>query len=247
MLTGKVAVVTGGTRGIGRAVVEKFLRNHAHVVLCGSRQATADRAVDELKTVDPSWYVEGIAPDLTRYESVKGAFQSVLERHGHIDILVNNAGVSSREPFAEYTPELFRRVMALNVESVFHCTRAVYEAMAAQGGGVILNTGSMVTKSGQPSGMAYPAGKAAVDGLTVSLARELGPLGIRVNAVAPGIVDTDMTHSVPPEVLAPLTARIPLRRIADPGEIAGAFLFLASPAAAYITGEILHVDGGAFI
>ena len=84
MLTGKVAVVTGGTRGIGRAVVEKFLRNHAHVVLCGSRQATADRAVDELKTVDPSWYVEGIAPDLTRYESVKGAFQSVLERHGHI-------------------------------------------------------------------------------------------------------------------------------------------------------------------
>lgn len=245
MLTGKVAIVTGGTRGIGRAIVEKFLENHATVVLCGSRQETADKAVDALKAIDPTWNVEGIAPDLTSYESVKGAFQSVLDRHGHIDILANNAGVSSSEPFAEYTPELFHRVMALNIDSVFNCCRAVYDAMAAQGAGVILNTSSMVAKHGQPSGVAYPASKFAVNGLTLSLARELGPKGIRVNAVAPGITNTDMMKAVPKEVIAPLAAQIPLRRIGEPEDIANAFLFLASPAASYITGEILYVDGKA--
>ena len=244
MLTGKVAVVTGGTRGIGFAVARKFLENHAHVVLCGSRQKTADKAVDALKAVDPTWTVEGIAPDLTKYASVKGAFQSVLDRHGHIDILVNNAGVSSSEPFAEYTPELYRRVMELNIDSVFHCTRAVYDAMVRQGGGVILNTGSMVTKRGQPAGAAYPTSKYAVNGLTVSLARELGPQGIRVNAVAPGITDTDMVRSLPRETVAALSARVPLGRVGRPEDAAGVFLFLASPAAAYINGEIIYVDGG---
>ncbi len=243
MLTGKVAIVTGGTRGIGRAVVRTFLEQHAEVVLCGSRQKTADRAVEELKAVNPTWYVEGIAPDLTKYESVKGAFQSVLNRHGHIDILVNNAGVSSAEPFSEYTPELYRRVMALNVDSVFHCARAVYDAMVKQGGGVILNTSSTMAGRGQSAGVAYPASKAAVNGLTLSLARELGPKGIRVNAVAPGITDTDMVRSLPKGAVEPLTARIPLGRAAKPEEIAGAYLFLASSAASYITGEILYVDG----
>lgn len=245
MLKGKVAIVTGGTRGIGYAIVEKYLENHAAVVLCGSRQETADKAVAQLKAARPDYPVEGIAPDLADYESVKAAFDGVRERYGRIDILVNNAGVSSSEPLSAYTPELFRKVMSLNVDAVFCCIRAVYDAMAAQGSGCILNTSSMVSRYGQPRGVAYPTSKAAINGLTLSLARELGPMGIRVNAVAPGVTNTDMMKAVPQEVITPLINQIPLRRIGEPEDLANAFLFLASDAAAYITGEILHVDGQA--
>ena len=245
MLKGKVAIVTGGTRGIGYAIVEKYLENHAAVVLCGSRQETADKAVASLKAKNPDWNVEGIAPDMLEYESIKAAFDGVRERKGRIDILVNNAGLSSSEPLSAYTPELFRKIMGLNVDAVFYCIRAVYDAMAAQGGGCIINTSSMVSRYGQPSGVAYPTSKFAVNGLTLSLARELGPQGIRVNAVAPGITNTDMMKAVPESVIKPLIGQIPLRRIGEPEDLANAFLFLASDAAAYITGEILHVGGQA--
>ena len=135
--------------------------------------------------------------------------------------------------------------MGLNVDAVFYCIRAVYDAMAAQGGGCIINTSSMVSRYGQPSGVAYPTSKFAVNGLTLSLARELGPQGIRVNAVAPGITNTDMMKAVPESVIKPLIGQIPLRRIGEPEDLANAFLFLASDAASYITGEILHVGGQA--
>ena len=245
MLNGKIAVVTGGTRGIGYAIVEKYLANHATVILCGSRQETADKAVAQLKAQNPDWPVEGIAPDLGNYDSVKAAFDGIAERYGRIDILVNNAGMSSSTPLADYTPELFRKVMALNVDAAFYCILAVQGTMTAQGSGCIINTSSMVSRDGQPSGVAYPASKAAVNGMTLSLARELGPKGIRVNAVAPGITNTDMMQAVPKEVIAPLINQIPLRRIGEPEDLANAFLFLASDAASYITGEVLHVDGRA--
>lgn len=243
MLKDQVAIITGGTRGIGYAIVETYLENHAAVVLCGSRQETADKAVAALKAKNPAWQVEGIAPDLTDYNSVKEAFQGVQDRYGRIDILVNNAGLSSSDPLSAYTPEMFRKVMALNVDAVFYCIRAVYDAMAAQKSGCIINTSSVVSRFGQPSGVAYPTSKFAVNGLTLSLARELGPQGIRVNAVAPGITNTDMMKAVPESVITPLINQIPLRRIGEPEDLANAFLFLASPAASYITGEILHVGG----
>ena len=208
-------------------------------------RTTADKAAAEIKAVHPDWSVEGIAPDLQDYESIRAAFQGVAERHGRIDILVNNAGMSSSEPLASYTPELFHKVMALNVDAVFYCIRAVYDIMAAQGDGCIINTSSMVSKYGQPSGVAYPTSKFAVNGMTLSLARELGPKGIRVNAVAPGITNTDMMQAVPKEVIEPLIGQIPLRRIGEPEDIANAFLYLASPAASYITGQVIHVDGQA--
>ena len=245
MLMEKYALITGASRGIGRAIVEKYLENHATVVLCGSRQETADKAAAEIKAAHPDWSVEGIAPDLQDYESIRSAFQGVAERHGRIDILVNNAGMSSSDPLSAYTPELFHKVMSLNVDAVFYCIRAVYDAMEAQGSGCILNTSSMVSRYGQPKGVAYPASKAAINGMTLSLARELGPKGIRVNAVAPGITNTDMMRAVPQEVIAPLAAQIPLRRIGEPEDLANAFLFLDSDTAAYITGEIIHVDGQA--
>ncbi len=245
MLNGKVAIVTGGTRGIGYAIVEKYLENHATVILCGSRPETAEKAVSKLKAANPDWPVEGISPDLGNYEAVKAAFDGVREKYGRIDILVNNAGMSSSTPLSDFTPELFRKIMALNVDAAFYCTLAVADAMAAQGSGCILNTSSMVSRDGQPSGVAYPTSKAAINGMTLSLARELGPKGIRVNAVAPGITNTDMMQAVPKELIDPLIKQIPLRRIGEPEDLANAFLFLASDAASYITGEVLHVDGRA--
>ncbi len=243
LLKGKVAVITGGSRGIGYATVETFLKEGARVVLCASREETADKAVEQLTEAMPEAQVEGIWPKLSVYDEVKTAFEQIKEKYGRIDILVNNAGMSDSTPFLKYTDETFDKVMDLNVKSVYNCSRVVSEWMKEQGGGVILNTSSMVSLYGQPAGMAYPTSKFAVNGMTLSLARELGPFGIRVNAVAPGIIYTDMMKAVPKEVIDPMIAQIPLRRIGQPEDIANAFAFLASKKASYITGVVLSVDG----
>ena len=243
LLKDKIAIVTGGSRGIGYATVEAFLAEGATVVLCGSRQESADKAVAALKEKDPQAKVEGLWPNLSDYDAVKAAFDAVAEKYGRIDILVNNAGVSDATKFDAYTAEKFDQVMDLNVKAVFNCTKAVVPHMEAQGSGVILSTSSMVSIYGQPSGLAYPTSKFAVNGMTLSLARELGPKGIRVNAVAPGVTYTDMMRAVPKEYIDPLVAQIPLRRIGQPEDIANAFTFLASEKASYITGVVLRVDG----
>lgn len=239
----KVAIVTGGSRGIGFATVKKFLEEGATVVLTASRKETAEKAVTQVKESCPDTKVEGIWPDLSSLESVKESFAKIHEKYGRIDILVNNAGMSDSAPFTNYTEDLFEEVMDLNVKGVFHASRAVVDYMVEQGSGVILSTSSMVSISGQAAGVAYPTSKFAVNGFTISLARELGPKGIRVNAVAPGITETDMMKAVPKEVIDPLIAQIPLRRLGQPEDIANAFTFLASDEASYITGVILSVDG----
>ena len=242
-LRNKVAIVTGGSRGIGLATVERFLQEGAVVYLTASTQANADKAVEALREKYPGARVEGMAPNLTQLASVRESFGRIVEKFGRIDILVNNAGVSERTPFEKYTEEDFDRVMDLNVKGVFTASRIAAEYMSGQGSGVILTTSSMVSIYGQPSGFAYPASKFAVNGMTLSLARELGPKGIRVNAVAPGITETDMMKAVPKEVIEPMIANIPLRRLGQPEDIANALVFLASEEASYITGVVLSVDG----
>lgn len=242
-LQGKVAIITGGSRGIGRAVAEAFLREGASVAVTASNEANAAKAEEGLRQSFPDSGVMGISPDLGNLEDVRAAFAQVLERFGRVDILVNNAGVSDSTPFQNYTEEQFDKVMNLNVKGVFNATRAIVDTMVEQGSGVILNTSSMVSRYGQPSGLAYPTSKFAVNGLTLSLARELGPKGIRVNAVAPGITETDMMKAVPKSMIDPLIAQIPLRRLGQPEDIANAFVFLASEEASYITGVVLNVDG----
>ena len=242
-LKNKVAIITGGSRGIGFATADKFLQEGATVIITASSQDSADKAVAQLQQKHPQATVAGISPDLAKLDSVRQAFREVSATYGCVDILVNNAGVSESTPFIEYTEETFDKVMDLNVKGVFNTTRAAAECMIARGSGVILSTSSMVSISGQPSGFAYPASKFAVNGLTVSLARELGPRGIRVNAVAPGITETDMMKAVPKEVIDPMIQRIPLRRLGQPEDIANAFTFLASDEASYITGVVLSVDG----
>lgn len=243
MLKGKIAVVTGGTRGIGYSIVKKYLENGAKVVLFGSRAETVEKALASLKEENTDWEVSGDYPNLKDAASVEAAILKVKEKYGRIDILVNNAGVSDSKPIGDYTAEHFTNIMQLNVNAIINTVMPTVKIMKEQGGGCILNTSSMVSICGQPSGVAYPTSKSAVNGLTWSLARELGPSGIRVNAVAPGITKTDMVAALPEKMIQPLINAIPLRRVGEPEDIANAFLFLASDMASYVTGEILSVDG----
>lgn len=242
-LKDKVAIITGGSRGIGFATADKFVREGATVVIAASSKTSVDKAIDKLKSKYPDAVIDGISPNLASLDSVRQEFKDVISKYGSIDILVNNAGISESTPFIEYTEEIYDKVMDLNVKGVFNSTRVASEYMIERGKGVILSTSSMVSITGQTSGFAYPASKFAVNGFTISLARELGPKGIRVNAVAPGITETDMMKAVPKEIIDPMIARIPLGRLGLPEDIANAFAFLASDEASYITGVILSVDG----
>lgn len=243
MLKGKVAIITGGTRGIGYSIVQKYLENGAAVILFGSRMETVEKALASLREINPDWPVEGMAPALLNAEEMADTIQKIHEKYGHIDILVNNAGISQSTSLFDYKPGEFEKAMDLNVNALFNAIQPTAKFMKEDGGGCILNTSSMVSISGQPAGVGYPTSKFAVNGMTISLARELGPHNIRVNAVAPGITKTDMVASLPDAVIQPMIARIPLRRVGEPEDIANAFLFLASDMASYVTGEILSVDG----
>ena len=240
MLEGKVAVVTGGTRGIGYAIVEKFLENGAQVILFGSREQTVNNALETLRKKYSK--VDGFYPKLTDEKELSSVFQQIKDTYGHIDILVNNAGISSKTKLEDYTEEEYDKVSDLNIKSVFTCSKVILPYLK-ETKGVILNTSSMVSIYGQPSGVMYPTSKFAVNGMTKSLARELAPFGIRVNAVAPGIIETDMVRRLPKEMIEPLIQTIPLGRIGKPEDIANAFVFLASDMASYISGIVLSVDG----
>ncbi len=243
MLENKVAIITGGTRGIGFETAKVFAENKARVILFGSRKETVDLALQKLEAEGLS--AKGYAPNLNNMDEIERIVQEIYETYGHIDILINNAGISSDKKIEDTTSEEFAKIIDLNVNAVFNMTKAVVVYMKKQQEGVILNTSSMVSIYGQAAGVGYPTSKFAVNGMTKSLARELGRDHIRVNAVAPGVINTDMVSSLPKEVIEPLVQTIPLGRIGEPRDIANAFLFLASPLASYITGAILSVDGAA--
>ncbi len=242
MLNDKVAIITGGTRGIGYAIAKKFLENNAKVIIFGSRKESVDKAITSLKELNSSYEVFGYYPNLIKESELKEIFGKINGKYGHIDILINNAGISSKTKIDDYTEEEFDKISNLNIKSVYTCSKVSIPYLK-ESHGVILNTSSMVSIYGQPSGVMYPASKYAVNGITKSLARELAPYGIRVNAVAPGITNTDMVKSLPKELIEPLIKTIPLGRIGEPEDIANAFLFLASDMASYISGVILSVDG----
>ncbi len=244
LLKGKVAIVTGGTRGIGFETVRQFLLQGAKVALFGSKKETVDAAVSKLKEENEKYEVLGLFPKLTYEDEVKNAFEMVKNSFGKIDILINNAGISSHTKLLDFTEDEYDKISDVNIKGVFVCSKVAVHYLS-ETKGVILNTSSMVSRDGQPSGVMYPASKYAVNGITQSLARELAPLGIRVNAVAPGITETEMVSALPKNMIEPLIKTIPLGRIGTPTDIANAFVFLASDMASYITGDILRVDGAA--
>jgi len=240
-LEGKVAIVTGGAQGIGFATVKKFVDEGAVVALCDVRQEGIDRAVHDLSA---NGAVTGYVVDVTRRDQVDAMVSSVKQKHGRIDVLVNNAGITLDARLQKMTDDQFDKVIAVNLKGTYNCAQAVVDTMVAQGSGVILNASSVVGIYGNFGQTNYAATKFGVIGFVKTWARELGPKGVRCNAVAPGFVATTILSTIPHKVLEQMTERVPLRRLGTPEDIANVYAFLASDEASYINGAVIEVAGG---
>ncbi|OIQ80621.1 3-oxoacyl-[acyl-carrier-protein] reductase FabG [mine drainage metagenome] len=238
----KIALITGAAQGIGLATARKFTREGATVVVCDRDPAAVDAAVAELHAIAPGAW--GQACDVTRREQVDALVAAMHARHGRVDVLVNNAGITRDARLVKMTLEQFDAVIDVNLRAAFHCAQAVAPGMIERGAGVILNASSVVGIYGNFGQTNYAASKAGVIGFTKTWARELGPKGVRVNAVAPGFVRTHMLDTIPDEVMQAMRERVPLRRLAEPDELANVYAFLASDEASYVNGAVLEVGGG---
>jgi 3-oxoacyl-[acyl-carrier protein] reductase len=245
-LKGKVSIVTGGAQGIGFAIAQKFLDEGAVVAICDVRPDAVDAAVAQLKASDSgrAGSVEGFAVDVTKRVQIDEMVKAIKSRHGRIDVLVNNAGITQDARLQKMTETQFDKVIAVNLKGVYNCAQAVVDTMVEQGSGVILNASSMVGVHGNFGQTNYAATKFGVIGFTKTWARELGPKGVRCNAVAPGVIATLILQSIPEKVMVQMTERVPLKRLGRPEEVANAYAFLASDEASYINGAVLEVSGG---
>jgi len=247
----KVVIVTGGAAGIGRATALRFSQEGAKVVICDVNEEGGQAALKELGDSAAFYKV-----NVTSREDVQTWIDDVAANFGRIDVLINNAGIlrdgqlikfKDGELVGQMSEEKFDLVISVNLKGVFNCTQAVAPVMAKQGGGVILNASSVVGLDGNFGQTNYVATKSGVVGMTKVWSRELGRYGIRVNAVAPGFIATEMVTAMPDKILEGMRGRTPLGRLGKPSEIADAYLFLASEEASFITGETLRVDGGIVI
>ncbi|MGX5651559.1 3-oxoacyl-ACP reductase FabG [Hydrogenophaga borbori] len=241
-LSNKVCLITGAAQGIGLATAETFAREGATVVVADLKPEAVDAAVRRCQALGAQ--AEGHALDVTERAQVDRVVAKVLARHGRIDVLVNNAGITQDARLQKMTIEQFDRVIDVNLRGVFHCAQAVADAMVRQGHGVILNASSVVGLYGNYGQTNYAASKFGVIGFTKTWARELGPKGIRVNAVAPGFIETPILATIPDKVLDELRQRVPLHRLGRPEEIASVYAFLASDDASYVNGAVIEVSGG---
>jgi len=231
-LKNKICIVTGAAQGIGAATVAKFAEEGAIVIGC-------DRRSDPIPGA-----AESFAVDVTNRDQVDSLVAAVKAKYGRIDVLVNNAGITKDARLVKMTQQQFDAVIDVNLRGVFHCAQAVADTMVAQGRGVILNASSVVGIYGNFGQTNYAASKFGVIGFTKTWSRELGPKGVRVNAVAPGFVQTPILATVPEKVLDQMRSQVPLGRLAEPAEIANVYAFLASDEASYINGTVIEVSGG---
>jgi 3-oxoacyl-[acyl-carrier protein] reductase len=233
-LQNKICIVTGAAQGIGAATCERFAAEGATVIACDRRA--------------PATPVPGAAAfyevDVTDRAAIDTMVAAVLAQHGRIDVLVNNAGITKDARLVKMTLEQFDAVIDVNLRGVFHCAQAVAPSMVERGRGVILNASSVVGLYGNYGQTNYAAAKFGVIGFTKTWSRELGPKGVRVNAVAPGFVETPILATVPEKVLQQMKEQVPLGRLAQPAEIASVYAFLASDDASYINGTVIEVSGG---
>ncbi len=241
-LAHKVSIITGAAQGIGLATALKFATEGAIVVVCDVKQAAVDAAVARCQALGAQ--ASGYVVDVTQRDMVDGMVQAVLAQYGRIDVLVNNAGITQDARLQKMTLEQFDRVIDVNLRGVFHCAQAVSDSMVAQGSGVILNASSVVGIYGNFGQTNYAATKFGVIGFTKTWSRELGPKGIRVNAVAPGFIATPILSTMPEKVIEDMVQRVPLKRLGRPEDIANVYAFLASDEAAYVNGAVLEVSGG---
>jgi 3-oxoacyl-[acyl-carrier protein] reductase len=241
--TEKVVLITGGAQGIGKETAKKFLLEGANVVICDYDESAGKAALEELNDEKVDFFKVNVAESSQIDEMV----QSIVEKHSRIDILINNAGITLDGFLTKMQESDWEKVISVNLSGVFKCTKAVAPIMLKQGSGVILNASSVIGIYGNIGQTNYAATKAGVIGLTKSWAKEFGPKGIRVNAVAPGFIETGMTAAVPQKVLTLMKEKTPLKKLGKPEDIASAYLFLASDDANYINGTVLSVDGGLVI
>ncbi|MCC7069189.1 MAG: 3-oxoacyl-ACP reductase FabG [Burkholderiales bacterium] len=241
-LAGKVSLITGAAQGIGLATALKFAREGAIVVLCDLQQAAVDAAAQQCQALGAK--AVGYALDVTDRAGIDRVVAQVKAEFGRIDVLVNNAGITKDARLQKMTLEQFDRVIDVNLRGVFHASQAVADVMVAQGAGVILNASSVVGIYGNFGQTNYAASKFGVIGFTKTWSRELGPKGVRVNAVAPGFIATHILDTIPANVLDEMKHRVPLHRLGTPEEIANVYAFLASDEASYINGAVIEVSGG---
>ena len=244
MLKNKVAIVTGGTRGIGFAVVKKFIENGAAVSLWGSRQETVDQALEQLKELYPDAKISGKYPSLKDTAQVTAMINQVKEEFGAVDILVNNAGITKDGLLMRMKENDFDAVIDVNLKGTWNCMKHATKIMMKQRYGRIISMSSVVGVMGNAGQVNYSASKAGIIGMTMSLAREVGSRGITVNAVAPGFIQTAMTDVLPEDIKESMAKQIPLGTFGQVSDIANTVVFLASDDARYITGQTIHVDGG---
>ena len=242
--TKRVVVVTGGSRGIGRAVGLR-MADAASLVYLNYSSADSREADETVKLIEEAGgNARALRVDIAAQEDVQGFFDTILKESGRVDVLVNNAGVTADGLLVRMKEEDWDRVLTINLKGAFLCTKAVAKPMMKQRSGRIVNVTSVVGAIGNAGQANYSAAKAGLMGLTKSTAKELAPRGITVNAVAPGFIDTRMTASLPEKVREALSAQIPLGRLGLPQDVAEVVAFLASPEASYITGQVIHVNGG---
>jgi len=241
-LKDKVAIVTGGARGIGRETALVFARAGAKVVVADFDREAGENTAGDINTAGGQAIFTKV--DVTDRENIQAMVEETKERFGKIDILVNNAGITADAMLLKMTEAQWDKVIGVNLKGVFNCTQLVAPSMIEQGGGVILNASSVVGVYGNIGQTNYAATKSGVIGMTKSWAKELGRKGIRVNAVAPGFIISDMTAKVPDKVLGVMREKTALNRLGEVQDVAHTYLFLASDFASYITGQVLGVDGG---
>jgi len=240
-LLGKVCIVTGAAQGIGLATARRFLEEGATVALCDIRRESVDAAVEALQEFGN---VEGHVVDVTERDQIDAMVDAVRTRHHAIDVLVNNAGITLDARLQKMDEDRFDRVIEVNLKGTFNCARAVVDTMVEQGRGVILNASSVVGIYGNFGQTNYAASKFGVIGFVKTWSRELGPKGIRCNAVAPGFIETPILRTIPDKVLQQMKERVPLRRLGTPEDVANVYAFLASDDASYINGAVIEVAGG---
>ena len=244
-LAGKVAIVTGGTRGIGLAIARLLAEDGASVVVSGRDAARLDAAVKELESLGAP--AMAVAADAAKREDADRLVEATRERFGRIDVLVNNAGITRDQLLVRMKDDDWDQVLDTNLRGVFLMTRAVGKVMMRQKSGRIINIASTAGAMGNPGQVNYSAAKAGVIGLTKAAGRELAHWNILVNAVAPGLIETDMAASIPAEAREAMLQQIPLKRIGQGREVAEVVRFLAGDGASYITGQTIHVNGGMYV
>jgi 3-oxoacyl-[acyl-carrier protein] reductase len=243
-LSGKVAIVTGASRGIGRGIAEVLAARGAHVV-AGARGDHAEGTVAAIRQAGGR--AEAAAIDVTEASSIEAMVEAVLARHGRVDVLVNNAGITRDQLMLRLKRQDWDEVIATNLTSAFTCVQAVLKPMIKQRAGRIVSISSVVGQMGNAGQANYAASKAGLIGFSLALAREVASRNITVNVVAPGMIDTDMTRAVAGKAQSEWEALIPLKRLGTPHDVAAAVCFLASDEAAYITGQVLAVNGGMYM